>query len=115
MILIISLLTEEICSILQGFIPLQLFMLFISDLDMEITEQQIIKKFADDIKIVHFIESSEDSVALQATLDKLGAWAVRWGMQFNTAKCHVMHIGKKNPKNVYMMNGGEGNQSDRQL
>ena len=54
-------------------------MLFISDLDMEITEQQIIKKFADDIKIVHFIESSEDSVALQATLDKLGAWAVRWG------------------------------------
>ena len=51
-------------------------MLFISDLDMEITEQQIIKKFADNIKIVHFIESSEDSVALQATLDKLGAWAV---------------------------------------
>ena len=76
-------------------------MLFISDLDMEITEQQIIKKFADDIKIVHFIESSEDSVALQATLDKLGAWAVRWGMQFNTAKCHVMHIGKKKTKNVY--------------
>ena len=26
-------------------------------------------------------------------------------MQFNTAKCHVMHIGKNNPKNVYMMNG----------
>ena len=28
-----------------------LFLLFINDLDMEITEQQIIKKFADDTKI----------------------------------------------------------------
>ena len=26
-------------------------------------------------------------------------------MQFNTAKCHVMHIEKNNLKNVYMMNG----------
>ena len=26
-------------------------------------------------------------------------------MQFNTAKCQVMHIGKNNPKNVYMMKG----------
>ena len=24
-------------------------------------------------------------------------------MQFNIAKCHVMHIGKNNPKNVYLM------------
>ena len=68
-------------------------------------EQQILKKFANDTKIAQFIESPEDSAALQATLDKLGAWAERWGMQFNTAKCHVMHIGKNNPKNVYMMNG----------
>ena len=82
-----------------------LFLLFINDLDMEIKEQQITKKFADDTKIAQFIESPEDSAALQATLDKLGAWAERWGMQFNTAKCHVMHIGKNNPKNVYMMNG----------
>ena len=63
-----------------------LFLLFINDLDMEITEQQITKKFADDTKIAQFIESPEDSAALQATLDKLGAWAERWGMQFNTAK-----------------------------
>ena len=26
-------------------------------------------------------------------------------MQFNTAKCHVMHIGRNNPEHVYSMNG----------
>ena len=31
------------------------------------------------------------------------AWATRWGMQFNVAKCHVMNIGRNNPKNVYRM------------
>ena len=36
-------------------------------------------------------------------LDKLVAWADRWGMQFNIAKCHVMHIGRDNPRHVYMM------------
>ena len=41
-----------------------LFLLFITDLDMEITEQQIIKKISDNTKIAQFIESPEDSVAL---------------------------------------------------
>ena len=83
MILIISLLTDEICSILQGFIPLQLFLLFINYLDIEITEQQIIKKFADDVKIAQFIESSEDSVALQATctLEKKNPRMCTWWME----------------------------------
>ena len=77
----------------------------VNDLDMETTENQIIKKFADNTKIAQFIETPEDSAAFQVTLNKLGAWAERRGMQFNTAKCHVMHIGKSNPGNVYMWNG----------
>ena len=82
-----------------------LFLLFINDLDMEATEKQIIKKFADDTKIAQFIESPGDAAELQDTLNRLCAWADRWGMQFNTAKCHVMHIGRNNPRNVYSMNG----------
>ena len=50
-----------------------------------------------------YIESPEDSADLQEMLDKLVAWADRWGMQFNIAKCHVMHIGRDNPRHVYMM------------
>ena len=82
-----------------------LFLLFINDLSLETTEKQLIKKFADDTKIAQTIESPEDAAELQNTLARLEAWAVKWGMQFNIAKCHVMHIGKNNPKNVYLMGG----------
>ena len=78
-----------------------LLLIFINDLDMETTEKQIIKKFADNTKIAQFIESPEDSVALQVTLNKLGAWAERWGMQ--SAMSCILE--KNNPRNVYMMNG----------
>jgi ribonuclease P/MRP protein subunit RPP40 len=30
-----------------------------------------------------------------------------WGMQFNVAKCKVMHLGNRNPSFVYHMNGQE--------
>ena len=61
------------------------------------TEKQILKKFADDTKIAQFIESPEE---LQETLNRLSAWALKWGMEFNVAKSHVMHIGRSNPKNI---------------
>ena len=82
-----------------------LFLIFINDLDMETTERQIVKKFADDTKIAQFIESEADAAELQATLDRLTAWAVRWGMQFNVGKCHIMHVGRNNPEYEYKMCG----------
>ena len=82
-----------------------LFLIFINDLDMEITEKQIIKKFADNTKIAQFIVSDEDAAELQATLYRLKAWANKWGMQFNVGKCHVMHVGRNNPENEYKMGG----------
>ena len=57
-------------------------------------------KFADDTKIAQFIESPEDAAELQETLSRLSAWALKWGMEFNVAKSHVMHIGRSNPKNI---------------
>ena len=77
------------------------FLLFINDLDLEATEKQIIKKFADDTKIAQTIETPEDAAELQETLNRLSAWELKWGMEFNVAKCHVMHIGRNNPRNVY--------------
>ena len=32
-------------------------------------------------------------------------WASRWGMQFNTGKCKVMHVGRHNPAYTYEMGG----------
>ena len=82
-----------------------LFLLFINDLDEATTEKQIIKKFADDTKIAQVIESDSDAGELQASLDRLCEWADKWGMSFNVAKCHVMHIGAHNPMHSYTMNG----------
>jgi ribonucleases P/MRP protein subunit RPP40 len=82
-----------------------LFNIFINDIDNEATRNQIIKKFADDTKIAQVLSDPSASQELQATLDRLSAWAARWGMAFNMAKCHVMHIGKHNPQNKYKMLG----------
>ena len=42
---------------------------------------------------------------LQQALDALIAWADKWGMAFNTAKCKVMHLGRTNPGYQYQMGG----------
>ena len=82
-----------------------LFLLFINDIDSEVNDKQIIKKFADDTKIAQVIEGPECAARLQESLDKLCEWARRWGMAFNVAKCHVMHVGRANPSYQYTMNG----------
>ena len=42
----------------------------------------------------------------QSDLDRLSDWQKHWGLTFNTVdnKCKVMHIGKNNPRNSYMLN-----------
>ena len=82
-----------------------LFLLFINDLDQVTTRNQTVKKFADDTKVAQVIETAEDAAELQETLDRLVKWADTWGMAFNVAKCHVMHIGPKNLRHSYRMAG----------
>jgi hypothetical protein len=81
-----------------------LFNIFINDLDDMATAKQLLKKFADDTKIGQIIESQSDVQELQATLDRLCGWATTWGMAFNVAKCHVMHVGRHNSGAEYTMN-----------
>jgi ribonucleases P/MRP protein subunit RPP40 len=40
-------------------------------------------------------------------LDHLCEWASTWQMQFNVAKCKIMHVGRGNPGYKYYMNGTE--------
>ena len=42
---------------------------------------------------------------LQTDLNKLTSWAQKWKMEFNVAKCKVMHTGNKNNEFSYEMNG----------
>ena len=39
-------------------------------------------------------------------LDNLSKWSEDWQMLFNVDKCHVIHVGKKNPEFVYNWGGG---------
>ena len=52
-----------------------LFLIFINDLDGSAAAVEIVRKFADDTKIVQPIRSPEDRVRQQAALDELTGWA----------------------------------------
>jgi hypothetical protein len=82
-----------------------LFLIFINDLDMEVKRLGIVRKFADDTKLGHGAGTDKERSEMQEALDALVAWAEKWGMQFNVAKCKVMHLGNNNIQQVYTMNG----------
>jgi hypothetical protein len=82
-----------------------LFLLFINDLDLAASKVTAMSKFADDTKVGQQIVTDVDRVLLQSALDRLCVWASDWGMQFNVAKCKVMHFGRQNPRYVYAMSG----------
>ena len=81
------------------------FVVFINDLDDEADNVSICSKFADDTKCGQVIKCDTDVKILQDCLDNLVSWADKWGMEFNVAKCKVMHIGRGNPMHTYYMSG----------
>ena len=79
-----------------------LFAIFINDLEDNIEDMvTLVKKFADDTKLAQVINSEADQRALQSGLDQLLNWSVTWGMNFNTKKCHILHLGRQNPHYTY--------------
>lgn len=81
------------------------FVIYINDLDSCTQEIKIMNKFADDTKLGHVIKTENDSYVLQKSLNNLLEWASTWCMEFNVKKCKVMHVGRKNNKFEYCMNG----------
>ena len=83
-----------------------LFVLYINDID-EVLDlaNTFVWKFADDTKASQVVENEEDRNKFQEQLDNLWEWSERWLMKFNVAKCHVLHLGHKNPRYEYTMGG----------
>ena len=81
-----------------------LFVLYINDMPDDI--HNLLLLFADDAKLC---TKASNVTANQSDLDKLAQWQEKWGLTFNTndSKCKVMHIGKANPCNKYLLNGEE--------
>ena len=78
-----------------------LFLIYINDLPDGI--KCFISLFADDVKMV---TRCTDLRLAQSDLLKLEEWQKLWLLTFNTVdnKCKVLHIGRNNPTNQYIMN-----------
>ena len=75
-----------------------LFLLFINDMPAITTN--ITTLFADDSKLTG---NARSPATIQSDLHCLSQWAGVWQMKFYESKCSVLHIGKDNPKDNYMM------------
>ena len=69
-----------------------LFLLYVNDITDGI--QSTLEMFADDSKLYRIIKYSQDVDTLQQDLNYISNWSKFWLLNFNTAKCSVMHLGK---------------------
>jgi len=78
-----------------------LFVIFVNDLPDVVNSS--VQLFADDTKIYGPVSHASGVESLQSDLDALVRWSARWQLPFNIAKCHSLHIGPGNSRNVYAM------------
>ena len=77
---------------------LTLFNIFINYLDEAI--EDILIKFADDIKLGGGADTPEERTTPQSDL---GNWAIANKMNFNREKCKVLHLCSRNGMHKYRM------------
>ena len=89
-----------------------LFLLYVSQISSII--KNFTSLFADDTKLfsylldTHNYQSAENAdlhttSSLQKDINIITEWSEKYQMSFNLSKCHVLHLGSKNPKASYTM------------
>ena len=78
-----------------------LFTLFVNDMPQQVSS--CVKLFADDTKLYRRVTNG--STELQADIDALVKWSKEWLLPFNSTKCRVMHLGRRNAEHPYLLDG----------
>ena len=73
--------------------------LYINDITSDIESE--IRLFADDCVCYRETEDEEDTMKLQRDKDRLGCWARKWGMRFQTVKCNMVQLTRKRIKKIH--------------
>ena len=68
-----------------------MFQIYINDIAEGLTSY--INLFADDAKLMRTVKDEEDCKRLQTDLDRIYEWSMKWKLEFNAQKCHVMEMG----------------------
>ena len=65
------------------------------------------KIFADDTKVYNEIKEDRNVEQLQCAIDSMFDWTQKWLLKFNKEKCKILHLGRNNPQNKYLIGKGD--------
>jgi hypothetical protein len=82
-----------------------LFLIFINDIDYKLKSK--LCKFADDSKLGNKCKTKNEVDELQNDLNEIFNWCNKWDMELNFDKCAVLHVGRTNANNDYMLNNSK--------
>lgn len=78
-----------------------LFLIYINDLSDVVHGGVAIRLFADDCVLFKNITAPNDHTILQANLEAIHEWCIRWGMQLNAQKTVLLRVTRKKNISTY--------------
>ena len=79
------------------------FLIYINDLAEEVKSS--IKLYADDAKLYGRADTEEQREDIQKDIEAIENWTRKWQLPLNINKCRALHLGPRNVKCNYTLNG----------
>ena len=79
------------------------FLIYINDLPDVIDSSM--KMYADDAKIYGLADTQQNRDNIQKDIKAVEMWTKKWKLPLNIKKCKILHLGSKNQKEKYVLEG----------